>query len=326
MTDAEKPTGAEPLSDAATRAAQLRLFNRRRFPLAAVLVPPIIILGVYAAFMMLQMRMTSGATVTPNMTAVIVQLEQRVASDEQKIQELEAKLNDLGSNNASATTNAMPPSEAPAATQLRSDFAALSATVSALQAGMKQAGSAATEIWQSTQNRISASVAFIQLRADADAGRAFGQDLTQLRVATVGDAAVQGPLAALDPYAAKGVANLDSLREEFERLEGPATVAVDKATAQSWRERLVAELKGLISVRPLHGAPTVDTLATAENALAVGDLAAALDAVRQLPPEAQEVFRDWQKKVEARMAVNQALQAIANHLAVPVTTPAQDKP
>ena len=51
------------------------------------------------------------------------------------------------------------------------------------------------------------------------------------------------------------------------------SIAVDKATAESEWQRLLANLKSLISIRRLHGEATSDAFVTVETALSSGDFA-----------------------------------------------------
>lgn len=319
MTDAEKSSSEKPTAaNADMQAAYLDfLKSRSRVPLAAILLPPVIIFGAFYAFYMLRLSTPGGTTVAPSSTAVVLQLEQRLTTDEAKLQELEAKLAEI---DARAPATPAPVGDTQAAAHVQNDVAALMATVTALQTEIKQAGTTAAATWQAAQNLLAAGVAFIRLRADSDAGRGFADDLAALRAATGSEPGVQEPLTQLEPYAAKGAPRLDALRETFARLEGPASVAADKAAAQDWRERLLADLKGFISIRPLHGAPASDALAAAESALDAGDLPAALDAVKTLPPEAQDALKGWKEQAEARIEVDRAMQTLAARLATPAAT------
>lgn len=306
--------------------------SRARFLAGAIFLALVLSAVLVLGLWFVRLHMMPGATVTTSSTAVVVQLEQRMTNIEQHVQALDGRLNELSArldkNSPVSVSTELPepasvPSAAPLApasaaspqetARMQSDLAGLSAAVSALQAEVKQTGSAAAQTQQTTQSSLAAAIAFIQLRETADAGRGFGTDLAALRAVTGSDSGVQQPLARLEPYAAKGAPTTNALREEFVGLEAPASVAVDKAAAQNWWERFKADLSGLISIRPLRGGMTSDAFTAVETSLASGDLEAALAAVKDLPPEAQAVFGDWQAKAEARQGVDTALRALADH-------------
>jgi hypothetical protein len=207
---------------------------------------------------------------------------------------------------------------------MQSDLVALSTALNALEAEVKQSKSDTVEARQTTHNALATAIAFIQLRETAAAGRSFVTDLAALRTLAENDSGFQEPLAQLEPYAIKGAPTIDALREEFLGLEWAASFAFDKATAQNWKQRLLADFRGLISIRPLQGDAASDAFATTEAALASGDLKTALDAAKGLPLEMQPVFKDWLAKAEARQSIDAALHALADRLTTrnaPVSAP-----
>jgi hypothetical protein len=188
----------------------------------------------------------------------------------------------------------------------------LATTVITLQAEVKQAVITATQSQDAVKAEISAGIAFIQLREAVGGGHPFTEALAAMRAATRSDSAVQEPLNRLDPYAAQGVPSLATLQEQLTALEPRLANAADKAAAQNWWQRILAEVKGLITVRAVNGnAP--DAFAAVDAALARGDTGAALEAVKALPPAAQDGLAEWRGHLESRRAVDDALHALDAH-------------
>ena len=193
--------------------------------------------------------------------------------------------------------------------------------MSGIETEVKRTGAAAMQRQQAAQSSMAAAIAFIQLRSAAEAGRGFASELAAVKSAAPEDAKFREVLARLEPYAAKGAPKLMRLREEFITLESSVSVAVSRSTAQNWWGRLVSEMKGLISIRPLHGGGAMDNSTTAEDALSSGDLPAALVAIGSLPPEAQDVLKNWRAKAEARAAVDADLHDLSDRLTAMAAPP-----
>jgi hypothetical protein len=203
---------------------------------------------------------------------------------------------------------------------MQGDLASLSASIGAMQTEVKQASTAAREIRQAAQSSFAAAIAFMQLRAAAEAGRGYAPELSSLRATAPSDAQFRDILSRLDTSAAKGAPTLSQLREEYQELEGTLTVAVDRSEAKTFWQRVLAAIRGLISIRPEHGG-TVGVDAQIENALAAGDLKTAVAASKDLPKELEPIIRDWQNRVEARVVIDESLQELADRFVAIAGTP-----
>ncbi len=244
-------------------------------------------------------------------------LRTRVDTIEQKISALDARLADLNAQtekNAAVAASSTTSSSAADIAQLQSSLAALQASVGALQSDLKQTGNTAAAARAETQSALTQLLAFVQLREAADSGRGFAAELAAAKSA--GGDAFKAALDMLSPYAEKGAPTLATLREELDGLEAQATQAVDKDNAQTWRDKVRAELEGLVSVRSIHDG---SMLGAVQTDLARGNLAAALDEIKNLPPGAQKVLEDWRAQAEARLAVDNALRLLIDRLAAPVS-------
>lgn len=246
-----------------------------------------------------------------------LELQQKLITAESRLEALEAQMSEMRerlrefetSPKTDETKDA--PKSATDLGRLQSDMIALSSAMSALQMEVKQTGSHAALAQQVTQTSVAAAIAFVQLREAANSGRSFLDEFDTLRKATKSDAAFQEQLVVLEPYADKGVPTVTALHEELLTLENSALQAIERASAQNWWQRVLAELKGLISIRPLHGAGAPDTLTALENNIAKGDMTAALEEAKNLNPEAQKTLASWRTKVEAREKIDQALHIMA---------------
>lgn len=337
MVESEKT-----LSDDELHAKHLHFLKSRapsRIGIISFLCVLVIILAVAAWF--LQTQFITGVTVAPSSTALVVQMEQRIASLEQQVQVLDTKLREMNarvdkdaSDSASVVVPGAQPAPTPTVTagttaHMQDDLAALSASLAALQAEVKQNSNSAAQTQQLTQDTLAASIAYTQLRETALTGRGFATELTALRSVVGNNKNFQEPLARLEPYTAQGAPTIAVLREEFVALKPAADIAADKAIAQDWEHRLLADLRGFISIRPLHGTAgsenAADPLAASEVAIESGDLSGALDTIKILPTEAQDVLKNWQEKAKARLAIDAALHDLGDRF-ITHPTHAQGEP
>jgi hypothetical protein len=246
--------------------------------------------------------------------------QERTNEIEHRLQALEARVSTLETQepNTPAPVSLLheqPPHAAPATDDLahvQSDLAQLAATVGGLQDQVKQTGASVHAV---TQTALAKMIAFMQLRDAAASNHGFATELEAMRAAAKDAPNLKEPLDKLAPYADKGAPGLALLREELTEQTSAVEVATAKAGAQNWWERILAELRGLVLIRSLNSSEAQDgALQAMKSALAGDDVAAALAAMKTLSPEAQQTLTEWQKQAEARLAIIESLQAIANRL------------
>jgi hypothetical protein len=238
----------------------------------------------------------------------------KIAALEKRLQSVEARLNESAVQNQGS-----PPQEAAQApaesasdiAHMKNDMIAMSSALGAVQEEVKQNGSNAAQNRQAVQGMLAEAVAFIQLRESVVSGRSYTAELASMRAAAANDNRFAEALSKLDASAAKGVPSPSALEDELIAAEPAAEQSIDKSNAHGWWERLLAELKGLITIRPLHGGGATDAFGVMESALQKGDVAAALDALKNLPPAAQESLADWKASAEARLNADTARQRAA---------------
>ena len=148
------------------------------------------------------------------------------------------------------------------------------------------------------------TAALNRLRDTIATGAAFEAEL-----AAVGDPALA---QALQPQVA-GVATLADLQTTFpDAARQTLTLARDAAGDQGWSTRFVDFLTaqtGARSLTPRDGSDPDAILSRAEYALGEGRVADALTELATLDPALRAPFQDWITRAEARLAVDQAVNA-----------------
>jgi hypothetical protein len=255
----------------------------------------------------------------------IAAIEKQIQALTARVDELTTRLDDMATAPAAENAGTAKLSAADLA-HVQNNLSALAATVNGLEADVKQAGSTAAALRAETSATLAETIAFLQLQAAAMSGHGFAHELETMQNAAKMDPSASEPLGRLAPLAENGAPDTAILRDRFSQQISAADRAIAKATAETWWQRLLAELKGLVSIRPLHGAATADTtLEAMQAALEHGDLGAALDKIDGLPPEAQAALADWRQEAEARRTINAALRALSDHFTAGAAA-AQDAP
>jgi hypothetical protein len=253
----------------------------------------------------------------------------------------------LSSSNADLASQVTALSEAARSRQTAAAAAAerIASIEKALQAQAKAGAelTARVETLEKTVQHAAASgssdtaitLALLQLRDALAAGRPFAAEYGALTAAArdrppIADAAA--PLAAL---AKTGVARRADLAARLHRL-APAIEKVSApeaaGAAAGWSGRALAHLRGLVRVHRIDdaGAPTpfgtTATIAAAEQALAGGDLAAAVAVVEKLVDGAADAARPWLDSAKARLAAERAVQQIEAVLTADLGTAAKVPP
>jgi hypothetical protein len=152
-----------------------------------------------------------------------------------------------------------------------------------------------------------------RLSAALDSGLPFTSDLALLTPLIQGDAKLTEIAAALQTHAEKGVASRAALAADFPAV-AKAALADDLAD-DSFGERLLGKLRGLISLRRVGGDVQGDSveakLARAEAALDGGDLGKAAAVVKSLPPQTAKATSGWLARAEAHLAAKRAIDQLA---------------
>jgi hypothetical protein len=126
--------------------------------------------------------------------------------------------------------------------------------------------------------------------------------------------------AAAEPLAEparNGVASRAVLVKGLAELAGRMAVASGPAVESDWREQTLARLRGLVTIRRIDGSSHTGShggsdgaVATAQTALARGDLADAVAALEPLTGADAEAARPWLLMARERLAAETALDHI----------------
>jgi uroporphyrinogen-III synthase len=153
-----------------------------------------------------------------------------------------------------------------------------------------------------------------RLAGAIDAGMPFTAELNLLTPLVQGDTKLAEIVASLQPYAQTGVASRAALETEFAAV-AKAALAEDLAD-DSYGERLLGKLRGLVSLRRVGDVPgdtTEARLARAEQALHAGDIAKAVELVKSLPPQTSKATAAWLAKADAHLAAKRSLDQLAGY-------------
>lgn len=194
---------------------------------------------------------------------------------------------------------------------LKSEVVALTTTVVNLESRLKQTTSAAN----SSQRQALAALVN-SLAALADTGRGFVHELDFLKQAVDSYYPdLKEPVAKLVPIAETGALNIPALKDKFAALAPKAENAVIKASATNWLDRLMAEVRGIVTIRSLH--PKSDDASITASIIADLDqkkLDEALKKVNDMPDAAKEALKEWKKEAEARQTLDNVLGQISQYL------------
>ncbi|HXF55307.1 MAG TPA: hypothetical protein VNK52_14420 [Hyphomicrobiaceae bacterium] len=121
-------------------------------------------------------------------------------------------------------------------------------------------------------------------------------------------------LAILERYKSQGVPPVTELAREFRGLAHAVIEADAEQPDASILDRLLAGAKSIVRIRKVSH-PAGDTsveavVARMEAAVRDGNLALVIEAAKGLSPKAREPVRAWLEKVEARVAVDRAINDI----------------
>jgi hypothetical protein len=140
----------------------------------------------------------------------------------------------------------------------------------------------------------------------------YGPELAAVKKAG-GDAQ---PIAALEPFAASGLASDAALSRELAALV-PSMIKVtetDTSRSGGFVERLQANASKLVRIQPIGepaGEDAVAVVARLEVKLARNDVAGAQQELAALPPRARDIAEPWSKKLTARNAALAASRKLA---------------
>ena len=205
------------------------------------------------------------------------------------------------------------------------DLAPLKADIARLQGAMTEAADKAkadaSALNTGEQKALAAARASAvigiaaRLSGALESGLPFATDLGLLEPLAKDDPKLGEIVAGLQPLSANGVAGRTALASSFPAV-AKAALADDLAD-DSFGERLLGKLKGLVSLRRVGADVPGDTveakLARAEAALNAGDVAKAVGLVKSLPAQTSKATAAWLARADAHLTAQRAVDQLAAH-------------
>lgn len=156
-------------------------------------------------------------------------------------------------------------------------------------------------------------------RRAADAGRAFSNEYEALR-SMAQDARRDSLKPAIDRLSALAERGAPTVADLRDRLPDTVTGILEAARLPAnpnWWDRLLAQIKGVITLRRtdrLDGDGVAAIVARAESRMALGDLEGAVDALERLEGNAARAAADWIAMARDRLALEDRLARVEDRL------------
>ncbi len=167
----------------------------------------------------------------------------------------------------------------------------------------------------------------LQIGDAVRAARPFASEYQAFAALAKNRPEIAAAAAPLEAPAATGVASRAVLAQELHTL-ATKIETVTPPPASDWSERVIGQLRGLVTIRRIDGAggsPDETAIRTAQKALAQGDLAGAVAALGKLGGANADAAKPWLQMAQARLGVEDALHKVTTLLAARLGS-AADKP
>ncbi|MHA1108355.1 MAG: COG4223 family protein, partial [Alphaproteobacteria bacterium] len=157
-----------------------------------------------------------------------------------------------------------------------------------------------------------------QLREALRGSAPYGAALDAVRALGEGDEAVAKAVAALQPYAARGIKGRAALQERFRATAIAVARAALAPEGADWIDQTIARLSRVITVRRTGDAAqaaggAAGKLARAEARMKAGDLAGAVAALDGLQGKPAKAAAAWLEAAHGRLDADAALAALGAH-------------
>jgi hypothetical protein len=218
-----------------------------------------------------------------------------------------------------AALEAKPAAPAGEIAELRQQAAKLSTAVADLGA---RVGAAETSIAaekaapaQSAVDPTDSAVllTLLRIREAVEVARPFAAEYDAFTALAQPRPEIAAAAAPLAEPAKTGVASRAVLIARLHALAGVIVTAEAPPAEPDWSDKVLARLRGLVTIRRIDGAGQSEpeaVVSAAERALAGGDLAAAIAALDRLAGPPAEAARPWLQMARQRLAVEAALQRV----------------
>ena len=217
-----------------------------------------------------------------------------------------------------AALEARPAAPAGEIAELRQQLAKLSTAVTDLTGRVAAAEKAATEKAPPAQSAAdptdsSLLLTLLRIREAVEVARPFAAEYDAFAALAQARPEIAAAAAPLAEPAKSGVASRAVLIARLHRLAGAIATAEAPPAEADWSDRVLARLRGLVTIRRIDGAGQSEPEAAvsgAERTLRGGDLAAAIAALAGLAGPPAEAARPWLQMARQRLAVEAALHRV----------------
>ncbi len=178
-----------------------------------------------------------------------------------------------------------------------------------LEARMQSLEEIAVTSQEAAVEAASVTAAVGELREALSGSGPYAAELARVERLGLSGEGLSGALAAIKPYAEKGVPTVADLYRRYPDVASSIVQADNRVEGEDWSARAVNSLMSLVTVRHTgDGGSTVDRhLTDAEAAMDAGDLASAKAALERIDGPMTELAKAWIADAEARIAANRAL-------------------
>jgi hypothetical protein len=201
--------------------------------------------------------------------------------------------------------------------KLASVIADLRDEVQALNARLKRLESAPRGVADPSASAQALVLSVTQLATQAESDQPFSTALDALERIGGKDPVVATALDVLRAYGDAGVPTQDALAEQFNGVAGAVMKVHSQSQRPGWWGEVERALSNLVSVRQTDPAriddPVERALAIADQALDKKDLKTAVAALTPIGGVEADALRAWHTAAQARVNIQDALQALHNH-------------
>lgn len=235
----------------------------------------------------------------------------KVSDMQQRLQELEAKLEAANAHSAGSTLSGE------AVRMLDEQLKSQSRDIALLKLEQRAA-------WRT----VTLLTAYDRLKDAGTSGKPFMEELSRFRSSALEQHALLEPLKQLDAIAPFGMPRLESLKRDF-APGAKAALRADAPHNASFMEKIQANLSQLIIIRRVGEQPGEDpeaVIARAEAALARDDVRGTLKELSALPIERADAFDMWKNHAQAFLTTHSVLQQVHALILTPESKEKTDVP
>jgi hypothetical protein len=264
-----------------------------------------------------------AAASPPAPTVDLAPLQNQLAQQQQSLQALEERVGALATN-----VDQRPAGDPAAVQQLQATTGKLGAAVADLDARLGKISASEAGDSRADQALV---LGLGQLRQSLLGSAPFTADLAAVTALAHDRPEVAAALAPLATDAARGIPSLAILQQRFAARAGAIANAGTSPppAANDWGGIALAKLRGLVTMRRVGSAAIVNggppaAVATAEQALAAGDLAGAVAALATLSGDAAAAAKPWLDDANRRLTAEAALDKASGLVTARLGHPAPD--